>query len=119
MNTETSRLLIAGTLIPLWAICISVCKKVFSTKTKKSSVVSTIKEVWVGKSEQVRYYALREGVKNPKIISFWHQSVGFRGPIKIHLCGQWEDLDEWMEIAYALKVIELHGDEVEWVEHRN
>lgn len=76
-----------------------------------------VRELWVGLHDHVRFHARNQGFPNPRIVSRHSEAVGFRGPLKIHLCGEWDELPEWRAIQDAFRAVEAMGDKVEWVKH--
>lgn len=80
--------------------------------------MSTQKEIWIGLSRQVIYCAKNLGVLNPKIVGSETQMLGYRGPIRVHFCGQWWKLPEISDIRTRIAAMMATGEHVEIVEHK-
>lgn len=76
-----------------------------------------VRELWVGFTHVCLDWARLADCPRAQIVNQAAQARGYRGQLRVHLCGQYTMLKDWPVICAALKAVESCGDKVEWVVH--
>ena len=74
----------------------------------------SVRELWVGFPPVCLHWARLADCACCQIVNQSHQTRGFRGPLRVHLCGNYTMLRDWPNIFAALKTVEASGYRVEW-----
>jgi hypothetical protein len=96
-------------------------KKNAKNRKRTAAIRSTaglgVRELWIGFSHVCLHWARLSDCQRCQIVNQSSQARVYRGPLRIHLCGNYTMLRDWPDIFQALKAVEACGDKVEWVEH--